>query len=122
LSALKRAQVDTRCIDMPDREAGQFDSESLWGVVAAQVRPGFRVLIVREKLGLTAMHLLRDGAGRDWFADRVRAAGGEASATSVMPEMDCAATGCRRFRCGCSVFGRREPPFAQAGMVPGRQW
>ena len=95
LSALKRAQVDTRCIDMPDREAGQFDSESLWGVVAAQVRPGFRVLIVRgagSALGSDGdASPAADGAGRDWFADHVRAAGGEVEFVVAyqrcMPEM-----------------------------------
>jgi uroporphyrinogen-III synthase len=67
-SALKRAQVEPERIDMPDREAGQFDSESLWQVVAKQVRPGCRVLIVR---GISSA-----GAGRDWFAEQVRSAGG----------------------------------------------
>ena len=67
-SALKRAQVEPERIDMPDREAGQFDSEALWQVVAKQVRPGCRVLIVR---GISSA-----GAGRDWFAEQVRSAGG----------------------------------------------
>jgi uroporphyrinogen-III synthase len=76
-SALKRAQVDAQCIDMPDRDAGQFDSESLWDVVAHRVQPGYRVLIVRGagSAGLPAVNA-PDGAGRDWFADQVRAAGG----------------------------------------------
>ncbi len=76
LSALKRAQVDVRRIDMPDRDGGQFDSEALWAVVADQVHPGFRLLVVRG----TGSHGLKgaasDGAGRDWFADQVRTAGG----------------------------------------------
>ena len=76
-SALKRAQVDPSSIDMPDRDAGQFDSEALWAVVGPRVQPGYRVLIVRgagstEASGDSAP----DGAGRDWFADQVRAAGG----------------------------------------------
>ncbi|MEI8156311.1 MAG: uroporphyrinogen-III synthase [Burkholderiales bacterium] len=79
-SALKRAQVEPDRIDMPDREAGQFDSEALWQVVANQVQPGYRVLIVRGtgSAGATGVpaHELADGAGRDWFAEKVRAAGG----------------------------------------------
>jgi uroporphyrinogen-III synthase len=79
-SALKRAQVDVQRIDMPDRDAGQFDSEALWQVVAHRVQPGYRVLIVRGtgSSGSVDAHTqeLPDGAGRDWFADQVRAAGG----------------------------------------------
>jgi uroporphyrinogen-III synthase len=79
-SALKRAQVEPDRIDMPDREAGQFDSEALWQVVANQVQPGCRVLIVRGTgsagaTGIPAQEL-PEGAGRDWFADQVRSAGG----------------------------------------------
>ena len=79
-SALKRAQVEPERIDMPDREAGQFDSEALWQVVARRVQPGYRVLIVRGtgSAGATGAQAqeLPDGAGRDWFADQVRSAGG----------------------------------------------
>ena len=82
-SALKRVQVDTRCIDMPDRAAEQFDSEALWAVVAPRVQPGYRVLIVRGSgisgdglPGVAGVERAADGAGRDWFAEQVRAAGG----------------------------------------------
>ncbi len=77
LSALKRAQVDLRCIDMPDREGEQFDSEALWSVVAQQVHPGFRLLVVRGTGNHGANGAAPDGVGRDWFADRVRAKGGQ---------------------------------------------
>ena len=82
LSALKRAQVDIGCIDMPDRAAEQFDSEALWAVVASRVRPGYRVLIVRGSAnhdaagGTGPADKSMDGVGRDWFAEQVRAAGG----------------------------------------------
>lgn len=79
-SALRRAQVDVQSIDMPDREAGQFDSEALWAVVSHRVQPGYRVLVVRGAGGSLAnadpASLSAEGAGRDWFADQVRAAGG----------------------------------------------
>lgn len=79
-SALKRARVESDCIDMPDREAGQFDSESLWQVVAHRVQPGYRVLIVRGAgiAGAVGGHAAvpTEGVGRDWFADQVRSAGG----------------------------------------------
>lgn len=76
LSALKRARVSLQCIDMPDREAGQFDSEALWKVVAHRVHPGYRVLVVRGMGSADAAGVASDGSGRDWFADQVRSAGG----------------------------------------------
>lgn len=57
--------VPAALIDGPAPDAAQFDSEALWAQVAAQVRPGDRVLIVR---GL--------GSGREWLAEQIRAAGG----------------------------------------------
>jgi uroporphyrinogen-III synthase len=75
-SALKRAQVDAQCIDMPDRDAGQFDSESLWAVVSHRVQSGYRILVVRGTGSTDGAGDSGDGAGRDWFAEQVRAAGG----------------------------------------------
>ncbi len=72
-SALLRAGAEPGCIDAPDHDAGQFDSEALWAVVHARVQPGCRVLIVRGA-GSTASD---EGAGRDWFARQVLAAGGQ---------------------------------------------
>jgi uroporphyrinogen-III synthase len=79
LSALKRAQVDVGLIDMPDREASQFDSEALWAVVSHRVHAGYRVLVVRGTGSTVPAGNSGSGGngdGRDWFADRVRAAGG----------------------------------------------
>ena len=76
-AALKRAQVDPASIDMPDHDAGQFDSEALWAVVGQRVRPGYRVLIVRGAASADALpEAAAEGVGRDWFANKVRAAGG----------------------------------------------
>jgi uroporphyrinogen-III synthase len=78
-SALRRAQVDPDRIDMPDRDAGQFDSEALWAVVRHHVRPGYKILIVRGAGSATAhSDGGAEGSGRDWFAEQVRAAGGSA--------------------------------------------
>ena len=76
LSALKRAQVDVSLIDMPDRDAGQFDSEALWAVVSHRVHAGYRVLVVRGAGSTAPSDPGGNGDGRDWFADQVRAAGG----------------------------------------------
>lgn len=66
--ALLEAGADAAFIDVPPPSAAQFDSETLWAQVAAQVRPGDSVLIVRG--GDT------EGAssGRDWLAERLEAA------------------------------------------------
>lgn len=77
-SALKRNGVEPDHIDMPDRDADQFDSEALWAVVGHRVVPGFRLLIVRGAgKAETTSGVAADGAGRDWFAEQVRRAGGE---------------------------------------------
>lgn len=68
-------------IDTPPEEALQFDSEHLWPVVADQIAPGHRLLVVRgdaqaesgEAAGLP-------GQGRDWLIQRCREAGGEVQA------------------------------------------
>lgn len=80
VAALVRSGADAAQIDAPAANAAQFDSEALWQVVAASVQPGFRVLIVR---GSNEANADEDapaaaGAGRDWFAQQVRAQGGQA--------------------------------------------
>jgi uroporphyrinogen-III synthase len=73
--ALLQAGVEGACIDAPDPDAGQFDSEALWARVAHRVGPGYRVLIVRGANEGVAVAL--EGIGRDWFAGQVQAAGGQ---------------------------------------------
>lgn len=68
--ALAGQGVSAARIDQPPANAGQFDSESLWAVVASQVVPGHRLLMVR---GQSA-----DGeTGRDWLIRQCEAAGGQ---------------------------------------------
>lgn len=74
VSALLRAHAEAAFIDAPDAQAGQFDSEALWAVAGHRVQPGYRVLIVRGAGNLATSG--DKGHGRDWFADRVQAAGG----------------------------------------------
>ena len=86
--ALLQAGVPASCIDMPSPETGQFDSESLWLVVADQLQTGDRVLIVRgddvdgdseaqppggDGSGSGTMH--QAGRGRDWLAEQLAARG-----------------------------------------------
>lgn len=71
LAALHLAGVAPWLIDAPTVSAGQFDSEALWQIVGHRVPAGSRVLIVRggDPGG--------DGAGRNWFAQQLEAAGAQ---------------------------------------------
>lgn len=69
--ALLDQGVDSAAIDSPDRDASQFDSESLWQTVKDTVEAGQRVLVVRggdARAGAV-------GSGREWLAQRLAEAG-----------------------------------------------
>ncbi len=65
-NALVEAGVPASAVDMPPEHSAQFDSEALWRQVAAQVRPGDSVLIVRGGDAATGQ-----AAGRDWLAGQL---------------------------------------------------
>ena len=70
--ALLRAGASAAGIDTPKPDSLQFDSESLWAQVHAQIGGGSQVLIVRgDEASSQAM-----GTGRDWLAQQIQAAGG----------------------------------------------
>jgi len=76
--ALLRCGVAAQLIDAPPPAAGQFDSEALWQVVAAQVRAGDRVLIVRGAQQVTKPKSdSLPGNGRDWFAQQLAQEGAQ---------------------------------------------
>ena len=73
VAALREAGVPAAQIDAPAPDAGQFDSEALWAVIAQRDWRGRRVLIVR---GQSAGADMAAGAnGRDWLARQLAAAG-----------------------------------------------
>jgi len=77
-SALVRWGVPPNLVDTPAPTAGQFDSEALWQVVAPQVVPDVKVLIVRgDTLGAQTAGDVdgQVGIGRDWLAQQLRSAG-----------------------------------------------
>lgn len=111
-SALKRAHVDLECIDMPDKAAEQFDSEALWSVVSQRVKAPFRVLIVRGTGAASPAGLdptTDDGAGRDWFANKVRAAGGTVEFVVS-------------YQRSAPVFSDSERSLVQQAAVDGSVW
>ena len=73
--ALLAAGVAPACMDAPELEAGQFDSEALWAVVQPAVQPGDRVLIVRGGDATDSPDAPAPGVGRDWLARRLLDAG-----------------------------------------------
>jgi uroporphyrinogen-III synthase len=83
--ALLQAGVPEACIDSPDADATQFDSEALWQRVSSQVQVGRPVLIVRGvdletrlQVPLQSAPQASTGTGRDWLAQQLEAAGATA--------------------------------------------
>lgn len=68
-AALRAAGVPADQVDAPVPDAAQFDSESLWQVVAGQLGAGDRLLLVR---GAGADGQAR---GREWLSQQLAAAG-----------------------------------------------
>jgi uroporphyrinogen-III synthase len=64
-------------LDAPDRQAQQFDSESLWLQVNTQIQPGDNVLILRGSDSPSDSDSNQEGSGREWLADQIRARQGQ---------------------------------------------
>ena len=76
VAALLAAGVAASQIDAPPPDAAQFDSESLWQVVAQRDWRGTRVLIVRGRNDAQGdASEGSSGTGRDWLTLQWRAAG-----------------------------------------------
>jgi uroporphyrinogen-III synthase len=90
--ALRRAWaqlgVPDAPVDEPAADAPQFDSEALWARVSAQVRPGFRLLLVRgdsdtpqrDEAGRAVAGGVLPGVGRDWLTQHSLARGADVQA------------------------------------------
>lgn len=105
--ALTQAGVPAAAIDGPAPDAPQFDSESLWQQVGAQVQAGDRVLIVRGRSA--GVHESAEGSGRDWLARQVLAAGGQ---------VDWAVA----YERGAPRFTPEQAALAQAALQDGSLW
>jgi uroporphyrinogen-III synthase len=75
--ALARLGLPADRIDAPPADAAQFDSESLWPVVAPQVQAGRRIGVVRGVSvdAAAAQPAQPAGTGRDWLIRQCEAAG-----------------------------------------------
>lgn len=85
--ALAERGLGTELIDAPAADAAQFDSETLWSVVAPQLRASRRVLIVRGATRNAAALLASApaeptlaGHGRDWLIRQCQTAGAQVDA------------------------------------------
>ena len=87
VAALRQAGFPADRIDAPAPDAAQFDSEALWALVQPQIKPGWRVLIVRGAGAATGASTgasngtLTDALfkpdGRDWLARQLCTAGAQ---------------------------------------------
>ncbi len=107
--ALQEAGVPPGCIDGPAADAPQFDSEALWQQVAAQVRPGDRVLIVRGRSDTPHAAHETQGMGRDWLARQIEAAGGSVEFVAV-------------YQRGAPHWSAHEVALAQQAAHDGSVW
>ena len=127
VAVLQQSGVPLDGVDAPPPEAAQFDSEALWQQVNAQVRVGQRVLIVRggdAQLTSTAQGVVGGlnvgqdlGAGRDWLAARLRAAG--VMVDFVVPTGEDCRVGARR---RCNGRGMRRATARSGCSAAARQW
>jgi uroporphyrinogen-III synthase len=121
--ALLEAGIEAGAIDAPQPHAIQFDSETLWQLVAGQVTDGQCVLIVR------GAEQGREGAGRDWLADRLLAGGAKVqhvtayvrSAPQFSPEQ---MTQARRGADAGTVwlFSSSQAIAHLQALLPGQDW
>ncbi|MES2281438.1 MAG: uroporphyrinogen-III synthase [Pseudomonadota bacterium] len=83
-TALLAHGIPAAQIDVPPSDALQFDSEALWQLVRHRKWAGLRVLIVRgANHADAAASGSTEGAGRDWFAQKLREADADVEFTSV---------------------------------------
>ncbi len=86
-TALRTCGIPEAQIDVPPATAVQFDSEALWQIVGNRNWRGARVLIVRGTRDTNSPEATHsgssEGAGRDWFAQKLRDAGADVEFLSV---------------------------------------
>lgn len=126
--ALREAGVAAAQIDAPPADAAQFESETLWAVVAPQVRHGDRVLIVRGADGLNNPEPAQ-GTGRAWLATQLQARGAQAVFAPVYERHAPAATPAWQARLhqlhaqsACWLFSSSECLQHLAALAPELTW
>jgi uroporphyrinogen-III synthase len=103
--ALRAGGIAARLVDEPAVDAPQFDSEALWAVVAPQMQPGKRVLLVRGR----SQAATGASNGREWLLQQCAAAGAQVVALPVYG---------RR----CPIWAANEAAKALAAAGDGSVW
>jgi uroporphyrinogen-III synthase len=103
--ALRAGGMPAHLIDEPAGDAPQFDSEALWAVVAPQMGPGKRLLLVRGR----SQGVAATSNGREWLLQQCAAAGAEVLALPVYE---------RR----CPIWSANEAGQALAAARDGSVW
>lgn len=103
--ALRAGGMAAHLVDEPAMDVPQFDSESLWAVVAPQMRPGKRLLLVRGR----SQAAMGASTGREWLLQQCEAAGAQVVALPVYE---------RR----CPVWSADEAAKASAAAGDGSVW
>lgn len=120
--ALIEAGVDLVRIDAPSPQAAQFDSETLWQQVGAQVKAGDGALIVRGDEA--------DGRGgaRDWLAEQLADAGAQVRTVAAYlraapafseAQRACALLGASQ---GVWLFSSSQGIANLRGLLPAQDW
>ncbi len=124
-AALRQAGLAAARIDTPCANAEQFDSETLWQVVAPQIAAGDRVLIVRGSNTPAA----EGGNGREWLAGRITAAGGAVDFVAAYergaPRLDAAQQALARQSASDGsvwLLSSSEAVAHLATALPGQDW
>jgi len=110
--ALLAHGVAQALLDTPAEQAGQFDSEALWHLVHARVRPGDKVLIVRGDSVASDGSTTADpdaGVGREWLAERLRQAGAQVDFVVA-------------YQRGAPVWGEQQRELARNAASDGSVW
>lgn len=116
-AALRAGGVPAQWVDAPDPNAPQFDSESLWSVVAPQMGAGKRLLLVRGRSGpavrgepTAATGPSSDmSSGREWLLQQCEAAGARVSTLGV-------------YQRGCPVWSAEQVARAAMAASDGSTW
>lgn len=125
--ALLDGGVPASLIDAPPDDAPQFDSEALWALVQPLALAGSRVLIVRG--GDAQSSADGKGAGRDWFASKLQAAGCSAEFVAAYsrraPQFDAGQLELARAAArdgSVWLFSSSEAIANLAQAMPGQDW
>lgn len=107
-AALQAAGVPVDRIDAPAQDAPQFDSETLWPIVASQLQARALVLIVRGISSGAPVDTVA-GSGRDWLIKQCLAAGARVEA-------------CVAYERRAPVWSPGQLSMARAAVRPDAAW